>query len=86
MSKNFLGPFSLFWTVSHLLSRTSEWDFGMNHTVHFRHSNVSNYIHKTLSGSLFFLFFNIFLATCKNSMEKSLNEKCQALRDLEKGL
>ena len=55
--KQFLGPFSHFWAVSHPLSRTLEWDFRMSHTVHFRHSNINNYIHITLSGSLFVLSF-----------------------------
>ena len=49
----------------------SHESFRTNHTAYFRYSNVNNCIHKTLSGSLFFLFFNIVLATtCKNSMEK----------------
>ena len=69
-ASNFLGPFSHFWIVFHPLSWTLEWGFRMNHTVHFRHSNVNNCIHITLSRSLFFLFFNIVLTTtCKNSME-----------------
>ena len=55
---NFLGPFSHFWAVSHLLHRTFAWGFRMNHDVHFRHSNVKSWTDKTLFGSLFFLFFS----------------------------
>ena len=63
----------------------------MNHTVHFRHSNVNNCIDKTLFGSLFFLFFNILSGNKMSSVKrqlsvKSLGEKCQAMRELEKGL
>ena len=63
----------------------------MNHTVHFRHSNVNNCIDKTLFGSLFFLFFNILSGNNMSSVKrqlsaKTLGEKCQALRELEKGL
>ena len=91
MSNYFLGPFSNFWAVSHRLSRTFKRGFRMNHTVHFRHSNVNNCIDKTLFGSLFFLFFNILSGNKMSSVKrqlsvKSLGEKCQALRELEKGL
>ena len=60
----------------------------MNHTVHFRHSNFNNFIGKILHGNLFFLFStydNISSVKRKFSV-KSLGEKCQALRDLEKCL
>ena len=58
MSNNFLSPFSQFWIVSHLLSRTFEWGFWMNHTVNFRNSNVNNCIDKTLFGSLKILLWS----------------------------
>ena len=63
----------------------------MNHTAHFRHLNVNNYIDKNLFGSLFFLFFNILSGNNMSSVKRqisarSLGEKCQALRELEKGL
>ena len=63
----------------------------MNHTVHFRHSNVNNCIDKTLFGSLFFLFFNILSGNNMSSVKrqvsvKSLGGKCQAFGQLEKGL
>ena len=63
----------------------------MNHTAQFRHWNVNNCIDKTLSRNLFFLFLNIVqTTTCPQLSEnlslKSLGEKCQALRDLEKCL
>ena len=63
----------------------------MNHTVHFRHLNVNNCIEKILFGSLFFLFFNILsgnnIFSVKRQLRvKSLGEKCQALRELDKGL
>ena len=91
MSNNFLGSFRNFWAVSHRLSRTFNWGFRMNHTVHFRHSNVNNCIDKTLFGSLFFLFFNILSGNNMFSVKwqlsvRSLGEICQALRELEKGL
>ena len=60
----------------------------ISNTVHFRHSNINNFIDKTLLGSLFFLFFNIVHATTGRQSKrnvKSLGEKCQASRDLEKG-
>ena len=44
MPNNFFGPFSNFLNVFHRLSRTFRWGFRMNHTVHFRHSNVNNCI------------------------------------------
>ena len=47
--------------------------FRMNHTVHFRHSNVNKSIDKTLFGSLFLLFFNIVQATtCPQLSENSV--------------
>ena len=66
----------------------------MNHTIHFRHSNVNNCIDKTLFGSLLFLFFNILSGSNISSVKvttqsvcvKSLGKKCQASRDLEKCL
>ena len=63
----------------------------MNRTVFFRHSNVNNCIDKTLLGSWFFLFSqhrsdnNVSSVKRKLSVN-SLDEKYQALRDLEKGL
>ena len=42
MSSNVLGPFSHFRAASHQLSRTFEWCFRLNHTVHFRYSNFNN--------------------------------------------
>ena len=63
-SVNF-GLFSIF--------RTFESGFRMNHTVHFRHTNVNNCIDITLFGSLFFLFFNIAQATtCPQLSENSM--------------
>ena len=60
----------------------------MNHAVHFRHSNVNNCVDKILFGSFF--FFNIFsgnMSSVKRQLSvKSLGEKWQALRQLEKGL
>ena len=50
----FFDPFSHFWAVSYPLSWTFEWGLRMNHTVHLKHSNVSNCIDSTLSGSLFY--------------------------------
>ena len=65
----------------------------MNHTVHFRHSNINNYIDKTLFGSSFFFFFFQHRSgtQCKHGDIilhglKSLGKKCQTLRNLEKGL
>ena len=62
----------------------------MNHTVHFRHSNVNNCIDKALFGGFFFLFFQHRSGNNMSSVKrklnvKSLGEKCQALRDLERG-
>ena len=73
------------------LSQTFKWVFQVNHTVHFRHSNVNNCIDKTLFGSLFFLFFNILSGSNMSAVKRQLNvksvgEKCQTLRELEKGL
>ena len=61
----------------------------MNHTVHFGHSNVNNCVDKTFLGSLLFLFVQHSSGNNMSSVEqklsvKSLGEKCQALRDLEK--
>ena len=64
----------------------------MNHTVHFSHSNVNNCIDKTLLGSLLFLSFfqhcsGINMYSVKRKLDvKSLGEKCQAFKGLEKGL
>ena len=66
---------SLLWLLDcfHPLSRTFEWGFQMNNTVHFRHSNVNNCIDKTLFESLFSLFFNIVQATtCSQLSENSV--------------
>ena len=72
MMWNFLfGPFSDFWAVSHLLSRTIKRGFQINHTVYFRHSSVNNLIVKTLFGSLFFLF----LKHCSGSYISSVKRK-----------
>ena len=59
--------------------------------VHFRHSNVNNCIDKTLFRGLFFPFFNILSGNNMSSVKrqlsvKSLEEKCQPLRELVKGL
>ena len=92
MMWNFLfGPFSDFWAVSHLLSRTIKRGFQINHTVYFRHSSVNNLIVKTLFGSLFFLFLKhcsgSYISSVKRKLSvETLGEKWQVLRDLEKGL
>ena len=78
---NFLGPFSHFWAFSHPLSRLFEWGFRMNHTVHFRHSNI---IDKILFGSLFFLFFNIVQATCFHLAKTQYKKFRRAMSGFEK--
>ena len=78
---NFLGPFSHFWVFSHPLSRLFEWGFRMNHTVHFRHSNI---IDKILFGSLFFLFFNIVQATCFQLAKTQYKKFRRAMSGFEK--
>ena len=60
----------------------------MNHTAHFRHSNVNNCIDKTLLGRCSFSQYrsgNNMSSVKRKLNEKSLAEKCKALRDLEKG-
>ena len=62
----------------------------MNHTAQFRHSNVNNCIDKLCSEVCSFVFFQHRSGNSMSSVKrklnvKSLGEKCQALRDLEKG-
>ena len=83
MSNNFLGLFSHF-LGCHTLSRTFEGGSRMNHTVHFRHSNVSNCI-EILSFFQHRSDNNMFSVKWKLSV-KSLDKKCQAFRDLGKGI
>ena len=62
----------------------------MNQTAQFRHSNVNNCIDKLCSEVCSFAFFQHRSGNSMSSVKrklnvKSLGEKCQALRDLEKG-
>ena len=49
-----------FFRLSYATSRTFEWGSRINHTVHFRHSNVSHCIEKLCSEVYSFFFSTLF--------------------------